>query len=112
MLPVGVGPPNGALWAALLGLILQKPNTVQVGEDAEEMLRLALDGEKAAVARSNASAHECHELGGHGTASAFEEMVRDEEQHADWSEGQIDVIAGVGIQQYLAQQMGPGAGPG
>lgn len=91
---------------------LQKLNAIQVGEDAEEMLRLALDGEKAAVAQFNSSAQECHDLGDHGTASAFEEMVLDEEKHADWFEGQIDALARVGTQQYLAQQIDAGAGPG
>ena len=43
------------------------------------MLRLALDSEKAAVAQFNAAAQECHDLGDHGTAAVFEEMVRDEE---------------------------------
>ena len=91
---------------------LQKLNAIQVGENAEEMLRLALDGEKAAVAQFNASAQECHAIGDHGTASVFEEMVRDEETHADWFEGQIDALERVGIQQYLAQQIDAGAGPG
>lgn len=91
---------------------LQKLNAIQVGEDAQEMLRLALDGEKAAVAQFNAAAQECHDLGDHGTASVFEEMVRDEEKHADWFEGQLDAVERVGIQQYLAQQIDADAGPG
>lgn len=91
---------------------LQKLNAIQVGESAQEMLRLALDSEKAAVAQFNASAEECHNLGDHGTASVFEEMVRDEEKHADWFEGQIDAVARVSIEQYLAQQIDAGAGPG
>ena len=53
---------------------------------------LALDSEKAAVAQFNASAQECHDLGDHGTAAVFEEMVRDEEKHADWFETQLDAI--------------------
>jgi bacterioferritin len=91
---------------------LQKLNAIQVGENAQEMLRLALDSEKAAVAQFNASAQECHDLGDHGTASVFEEMVRDEEKHADWFEGQIDAVERVGIEHYLAQQIDAGAGPG
>jgi hypothetical protein len=71
---------------------LQKLNAIQVGENTQEMLRLALDSEKAAVAQFNASAQECHDLGDHGSASVFEEMVRDEEKHADWFEGQIDAV--------------------
>lgn len=84
---------------------VQKLNSITVGEDAEEMLRLALESEYAAVAYFNSSAQECHDLGDHGTAAVFEEMVRDEEEHADWFEGQLDAIARVGIQQYLARQV-------
>ena len=84
---------------------VQKLGSITVGEDAEEMLRLALDSENAAVAQFNASAQECHDLGDHGTAAVFEEMVREEEEHADWFEGQLDAIARVGAQQYLARQV-------
>jgi bacterioferritin len=84
---------------------VQKLNAIQVGEDAEEMLFLALASEKAAIAQFNASAKECHELGDHGSAAVFEEMVRDEEQHADWFEGQLDALTRVGVAQYLAQQI-------
>ena len=84
---------------------LQRLGAIQVGEDAEEMLRLAFESEKAAVAQFNAGARECHDLGDHGSAAVFEEMVRDEEKHADWFESQLDAIARVGIGQYLAQQI-------
>src|ERR1700712_3365970 len=84
---------------------VQKLNSITVGEDAEEMLTLALASEKAAIAQFNASARECHDLNDHGTAAFFEESVRDEEGHADWFEGQLDAIARVGIQQYLARQV-------
>jgi bacterioferritin len=84
---------------------LQRLGSITVGETAEEMLRLALDSEKAAVAQFNAGAQECHDLGDHGTAAVFEEMVRDEETHADWFESQLDAIERVGLQQYLAQQV-------
>ncbi len=91
---------------------VQRLNAISVGETAEEMLRLAFDSEKSAVARFNASAKECHELGDHGTAAVFEDMVRDEEKHADWFESQLDAISLVGVQQYLAQQLKAGDSPG
>ena len=90
---------------------VQKLGAITVGEDAEEMLTLALDSEKAAVAQFNAAAKECHELGDHGTAAVFEEMVRDEEKHADWFESQIDALERVGVAQYLAQQIDAGSTP-
>jgi len=90
---------------------VQKLNPITVGETAEEMLRLAHTSELAAVAQFNASAKECHDLGDHGSAAVFEEMVRDEEKHADWFESQLDAIQRVGVQQYLARQLEPGTAP-
>jgi bacterioferritin len=90
---------------------VQRLGSIQIGEDAEEMLQLALASEKAAVEQFNAGAQECHDLGDHGTAAVFEEMVRDEENHADWFEAQLDAIARVGVQQYLAQHVDAGSGP-
>ncbi|QIX27835.1 bacterioferritin [Nocardioides sp. JQ2195] len=87
---------------------VQKLNAIQIGETAEEMLSLAMASEREAVAQFNAGAQECHDLGDHATAAVFEEMARDEEKHADWFEGQLDAIERVGLQQYLAQQIGTG----
>jgi bacterioferritin len=90
---------------------VQRLGAIQVGETPEEMLRLALASEKAAVAQFNAGARECHDLGDHGTASVFEEMVRDEERHADWFESQLDAMERVGVPQYLAQHVDAGKEP-
>lgn len=90
---------------------VQRLNPIQVGETPEEMLQLALESEKAAVTQFNAAAQECHDLGDHGSADVFEDMVRDEEKHADWFESQLDAIERVGVAQYLAQQIDPGAVP-
>jgi bacterioferritin len=91
---------------------VQKLLGITVGESAEEMLRLALDSEKAAVSQFNSSAQECHDLGDHGTAAVFEDMVHEEEKHADWFEGQLDALERIGAGQYLAQQLDPGNSPG
>ena len=90
---------------------VQKLNAITVGESAEEMLRLALESEKTAVAQFNGSAKECHDLGDHASAAVFEEMARDEEKHADWFESQLDAIARVGIENYLAVQIEAGQAP-
>ncbi len=84
---------------------VQRLNAIQVGETAEEILRLAFESEKTAVAQFNAGAEECHALGDHGTAAEFEDMVRDEEKHVDLFESQLDAIERVGIAHYLAQQI-------
>ncbi len=90
---------------------VQRLGAITIGETAEEMLVLAVDSEKKAVAQFNASARECRDLGDQGTAAVFEEMVRDEERHVDWFEAQLQAIERVGAAQYLAQQLRPGESP-
>jgi bacterioferritin len=90
---------------------VQRLNSITIGETAEEMLVLALDSEKVAVAQFNDSAKVCHDLGDHGTAAVFEDMVRDEERHVDFFEAQLGAIERVGAQQYLAQQIPAGEPP-
>jgi bacterioferritin len=90
---------------------VQRLTGVVIGTSAPEMLSLALDSEKVAVAQFNASASECHTLGDHGTAAVFEQMVLDEERHADWFDSQLAAIERVGAAAYLAQQIEPAQGP-
>ena len=90
---------------------VQGLNGVVLGTSAEEMLSLALDSEKVAVGQFNASATECHALGDQGTAAVFEQMVLDEERHADWFDAQLAAIERVGAPAYLAQQIEPAQGP-
>ena len=68
-----------------------------------EMLTLGLEGELRAVATFNAAAGECRALGDHGSASVFEDMVRDEEGHADWFEAQLAAVEALGLAAYLSQ---------
>lgn len=91
---------------------VQRLGNIAIGETPEEMLELAYESEKVAVKQFNAGAQECHDLGDHGTAAIFEEMVRDEEQHAEWFEAQLEAIKRVGAAQYIAQQIDAGTSPG
>ena len=91
---------------------VQRLLNIQVGESPEEMLRLAVESERGAVAQFNAGAQECRDLGDHGSAQVFEEMVRDEERHADWFESQLDAIRLLGVEAYLAQQIDAGGASG
>ena len=91
---------------------VQRLGAIVIGETPEEMLALALESEKRAVAQFNRSADECRRLGDHGTAAVFDEMVRDEERHADYFEAQLGAIATVGAAQYLAMHIAPGEASG
>ena len=86
---------------------LQKLLPIRVGESALEILDLGLAAEIMVVTQFNDSAQECRDLGDHATASIFDEMARDEETHADWFEAQLQAIANVGIENYLAEMVDP-----
>lgn len=90
---------------------VQKLLPITTGEDTQEILQLAFDSEVAAVAQFNAAAAECREIGDFGTATIFDESVREEEEHADWFESQLEAIKIMGIENYLATQLDPASGP-
>ena len=87
---------------------LQRIDVVKIGENVLEHLELDLESERDAVEALTEGITLCVEVGDFGTRSRFEEMVRDEEKHIDWLESQIEAIGQVGIEQYLAQQLGTG----
>jgi len=82
---------------------LQRLGTVQVGEDPLEQIRLAMEREAEAVERLNAGIALCHEVGDNGTRELLAEAVREEEEHLDYFETQLDAAERVGTQNWLAQ---------
>lgn len=82
---------------------LQRLGTVLVGETPTEMLELAVQREQEAVENLNRYIALCVEVGDHGTRELFATALQEEEQHLDWFETQLDALARVGEQQYLAQ---------
>ncbi len=77
----------------------------KIGASVKAQIENDLAAELDAVRQYNASARVCQEAGDNGTFALFEKMVRDEEEHADFLEGQAGMIAEMGIQNYLSQQM-------
>ncbi len=84
---------------------LQKLGKVMVGQTVPEQLQLDLDMEKAAVERFNRGIELCVKLGDNGSREMLEDMLVSEEEHANWLEAQLNLIAQVGTQNYLAQQL-------
>lgn len=84
---------------------LQRLGKVNVGETVPEQLKLDLALEKDAVDRLNKAVELCRSLGDHGTRALLEKMVTSEEDHLDWIEAQLTLIAQVGETNYLSQQI-------
>ena len=85
---------------------LQRLGTVRVGETVPEKLRLALDVERSAIARLNQGIAVCTAQADNGSRHVLESILAGEEEHADWLEAQLQLIAAVGEANYLSQQLG------
>jgi bacterioferritin len=84
---------------------LQRLGTVRVGETLPEKLQLALDLERDAIARLNTGIALCVERGDNGSRDLLEDILKGEEDHADWLETQLELIRQVGDGLYLSQQI-------
>lgn len=84
---------------------LQRYDPVRVGETVPEQLELELATEKEAIERYNRGIALAVAKGDNGTRELLEHRLVDEESHADWLEAQLHVIATVGVENYLAQQL-------
>jgi bacterioferritin len=84
---------------------LQKLGKLEIGETVLEQLQSDLALEKRAIPVLNAGVELCRGKGDNGTAELLEEILVDEEEHADWLEAQLTLVEQVGLQNYLAQQV-------
>ena len=84
---------------------LQRLSTVRVGETVPEKLQLALDLEYESIDRLNLGIATCRDLGDNGTRELLEHILEGEEEHADWLETQLGLVAKLGEVNYLAQQL-------
>ena len=85
---------------------MQKYMKINIGKNVPEMHQFDLDLEKDAVARLNPGVELCRAKGDNGTRLLLEKILHDEEEHIDWLEAQQTQIQAMGLQNYLAQQVG------
>ena len=83
---------------------LQRYNKINVGETPKEQFELDLQMEYDAVERFNRGIKLARDVQDNGTAELLERMLVSEEQHLDWIETQLDMIARLGEERYLAEQ--------
>jgi bacterioferritin len=78
---------------------------VRVGEDPVEQHKLDLGVETEAIARLNEAIALCRKKGDNGTRELFEEILKGEEDSADWLEAQLHIVEEIGKERYLAEQI-------
>jgi bacterioferritin len=83
----------------------QRIGPVKVGTAPIEKLRLALELEREAIDRYNRGVALVADKGDNGTRELLEDLLVDEEAHADWLETQLDAAERLGEELYLSQQL-------
>lgn len=86
--------------------IVSKLNDIHIGEDVPAQLNNDLKAEYGAVKMYNDAIKQAAELGDNGTREILEGILKEEEDHIDWIEAQLDQIKQMGIQNYLVEQVG------
>ena len=81
-------------------------NPLHIGTSVVEQLKRDHDAEAGAIETYNKAIRQAVEVGDNGTRGLLEDILHDEEDHADWLETQLSQIEQMGLQAYLVEQVG------
>lgn len=84
---------------------LQDLGKLLIGENTEEMLNCDLNLEMAAVVDLREAIPYCESVNDFVSRELFEDILESEEEHIDWLETQLGLIAKVGLQNYQQSKM-------
>jgi bacterioferritin len=87
---------------------LQDLGKLLIGESVSEMIECDLKLERAAHVDLRAALAECERIGDYVSRELFKDILESEEDHIDWLETQLDLMARVGLENYTQSQMGAG----
>ncbi len=85
--------------------IVSDLNKIHIGAEVPKMHTSDCSAEEGAIKGYNMSIKLAVEVGDNGSRELFESILKEEEQHIDWLEAQIDQIKQVGEQNYLVEQL-------
>lgn len=85
--------------------IVSNLTKIDIGADVPKMHDNDRGAEEGAIGWYNKGIKLAMEVGDNDTKVLLESILKEEIEHIDWIEAQLDQISQVGIQNYLAQQI-------
>jgi bacterioferritin len=85
--------------------IVSNLNQMFIGDQVPKMHANDHGAEEMAIKGYNETIRLAVEVADNGTKELLEEILKDEEDHIDWIEAQLDQINQVGVENYLEQQI-------
>ena len=85
---------------------MQVLDPLRIGQNVKEIIDCDLASEIAARALYQEAATHCHSVKDYVTRDLFESVMKDEEDHIDFLETQLDLIKRIGIELYTQKHVG------
>ena len=85
---------------------LQVLDPLRIGQTVKEVLESDLQAEIDARALYQEAATYCHGARDYVTRDLFEKLMHDEEEHIDFLETQLDLVAKLGLELYSQKHIG------
>jgi len=85
---------------------MQVLDPLHIGQNVKEVLESDLQAELSARALYQEAATYCQSVQDYVSRDLFEELMADEEEHIDFLETQLDLVAKLGVELYSQHHMG------
>ena len=85
---------------------MQVLDPLHIGQNVKEVLESDLQAEHSARALYQEAATYCHSVQDYVSRDLFEELMADEEEHIDFLETQLDLVAKLGVELYSQHHIG------
>ncbi len=85
---------------------MQVLDPLHIGQNVKEVLDCDLKAEYSARALYEEAAMHCHGVRDYVSRDLFEKLMHDEEEHIDFLETQIDLVAKLGLELYAQHHIG------
>ena len=85
---------------------MQVLDPLHIGQNVKEVLDCDLGAEMSARALYQEAATHCHAVKDYVSRDLFEKLMHDEEEHIDFLETQLDLVAKLGLELYAQHHIG------